>query len=404
MASNRSSGPMVRSVVIGLPLTLGLLACGTESTKFAERTAERRIPAGEARDTSGNADATRGVAVAIDTTGKDPKPGSDGSSTGSSETVGLSSHQVSADAAASSGGNSTLGSQPTSDSQTSMGGSTNSTSDMGGNTTSGGSQNQGSQGGTILTPPDTLPPPSTLPGSGNTELPANGPMPSPSPLPVPPISPAPVPPNGNGTPVINTPEQVAAKCDASLPRTTMQRVLFADPKKSCDWGILGNASIKDSEIRARREQTVSLALPADAIICDLNFAFSRQSMHYDDEILFTFNDQVLAASTDYSSYLPVDGDFVRYDWLKLLKKPYSHNAFAPYCAGEKTGDGTCVIPQTETTGTISLSFSQRLIHQLSAKAIAAKRFDLMWVTTGDNDDTDCQHSDFAFDVTITYVK
>jgi hypothetical protein len=210
---------------------------------------------------------------------------------------------------------------------------------------------------------------------------------------------------GTPPPPPRTPEEVAAKCGSSPMQTKVQSIAFADPGMSCVWSQGGNGAKKDGEIRGRIEQSVALALPEGAVICDLGFTFAETQMRYDDEIFLTFNDLVLAGSMDYTARFDQSGDFFKYDWTKLINAPYSHDLYADYCLGAQDGTGHCMIPPTETTGTMQLEFASSLVHKLSVKAIQSKRFDLGWVTVGDNDDrVDCRHSDFGFDVTIKYVK
>ena len=202
-----------------------------------------------------------------------------------------------------------------------------------------------------------------------------------------------------------TPEDIESLCTAKA--TQMQSVTrsvsFPDPGKVCDWGMDGNNTPKDGEIRARREQVVELAIPDKAIVCDMQFRFTEQKMRYDDEIFLTFNNIVLAASMDYTPRFDKDGDYPVYDWTKVKGAKYDHGAFPTFCLGAKDGLGSCFIPPTETTGTMSLSFDGKLIRDLVSRAIKANSYELKWTTLGDNDGSDCRHQDFGFHVDISYV-
>ena len=71
----------------------------------------------------------------------------------------------------------------------------------------------------------------------------------------------------------------------------------------------------------------------------------------------------------------------------------------------------CQIPQTSTNGNMSLKLPQEAFLKLAAKAglvfdkqiQSVPKAQLTFMTTGDNDDSDCQHLDFRMTVTIDYI-
>jgi hypothetical protein len=211
-----------------------------------------------------------------------------------------------------------------------------------------------------------------------------------------------------------TVEEVAATCKSSTHHTSVQDVFFPENKTRCAWGENDNIPFDpatefakyEDVITARKEEKVSLSLPGNALICDLNFDIKEQQMLFDDEIGLVFNDTVLAFSFDYSDRLPSLNGLVTWDWTTMKGSHYQQSdGKHPYCLGGKDGLGTCTIPPTQTTGKMTLDFAQSLVQSLSVKAIESNRYDFLFITTGDNNqDIDCAHGDFRMGVTVDYVE
>lgn len=211
---------------------------------------------------------------------------------------------------------------------------------------------------------------------------------------------------------LDTPEDVVDACQEYTPETVTLEVLFPAQEDACPWGRDDNAVPRDGVFTARIEETETLDLPEDAVICDLAFDFSGlvpdevQVMVYDDHFFFTFNDNVLASSyAPAVDALPTDGALRTWDWERVVGMDYhAIGEGAPYCLGGETGGGTCDIPATETPGPISLSFDEALVAELSLSAIQEGRYDFAFVTTGDDDpEKDCRHEAFGFTVEVPYL-
>lgn len=187
-------------------------------------------------------------------------------------------------------------------------------------------------------------------------------------------------------------------------------VLFVATTEDCAWGEDGNTQMQDLVLTARVEQTESLDIDDDVVMCDMDLDLSGlvpgeiQLMVYDDYFFFTFNDIVLASSHEPAvAGLDTDDDLPVYDWERIVGTPFPHGD-APFCLGEESGDADCDIPGTETEGPISLSFGSDIVNELSARAFDEGRFDFGFVTTGDNDpETDCRHAEFGFTVDVEYL-
>lgn len=252
------------------------------------------------------------------------------------------------------------------------------------------------------------------------------------------------------------PVEVAKLCEGATLLTKVLDIEFKDPAKVCAFDKGFNKARKDAYITAREEQHYDFALAADEVLCEMNFSFDKQAMRYDDEIVLLYNDVVLMSSSkDLVSHLEEKNGLSKYFWGNLVGEPYlpSTQDTGPYCLGEKDNLGSCKLPLTQMTGDIELSFDKSLAQKISLQtgvnvyvppAPATSNFapsgvvlashnttgsnnscqeptppapdpnkdykekqrgpGFSFVTTGDNDDSDCQHNDFKMKVMVKYSK
>jgi hypothetical protein len=188
----------------------------------------------------------------------------------------------------------------------------------------------------------------------------------------------------------------------------------------------GNGPRQNLRIRARIEQNNKIALPSEGTICDLDFNFPNQAMQYDDEIILTVNNYVVMASTDYStssgSSLYAAGlkvnehGLVQYNWFgtnSLYNLYYAHAVTPKYCLGLTSSDPgyneMCNIPSTEQLGQIKLDIPAKEIIKLGisddqGSVSPQTEIDFGFITTGDDDNGDCEHSAYGFQVTVKYME
>ncbi len=221
-----------------------------------------------------------------------------------------------------------------------------------------------------------------------------------------------------------TEEELEALC--SRPESVRKISLkneFPQPSTSCRWGqdsapVAGNLGKKDLRISARYEETKSLGIPQEALLCRLTVKFfgedggDKVDMYYDDEIFVLLNDLVIASSKNYGTRLATRNGFQVYDWSKLVGTPYRGNDPGPYCVD---GTDTCSIPKTQTQGTMTLTVSDATVQKLalasgmsfeqkSETGQTQKSATLGFVTTGDNDNPiDCKHSTVGFSVSGEFI-
>lgn len=189
-----------------------------------------------------------------------------------------------------------------------------------------------------------------------------------------------------------------------------------------------NGPRKNDKVRAALIQQKLLDLPAGSTLCDMDFDFPTLTMKYDDEILLLLNNYVMFMSTDYStrsSYeqyqeqgLKVNSQgLVEFKWLDrensqndLYNLKYGHNKAPRYCQGVPSDidnyEQLCMIPPTQKEGQFKLDIPKSDIIKMGAlkfdSTMPAHQLDFNFVSIGDNDDGDCEHDEFYFDVRLIY--
>jgi hypothetical protein len=192
---------------------------------------------------------------------------------------------------------------------------------------------------------------------------------------------------------------VGTLCATGIQQTATYKLDFPGNGPYCPWGQNGNGSPVGALFTARIEHVRSLSLPAGAVLCAMKFNVPQTGMYYDDSIMLAFNEAVLAAgNVDVPVLFPATNGLHLYDWTQMLYKAGPHPP--TWCIGTST----CAMPNTETSGSISLTLDPASTTALTQRALDLKRFDFMVVAIGDNDpNKDCRYSAFTLEVTATYV-
>ncbi len=221
-----------------------------------------------------------------------------------------------------------------------------------------------------------------------------------------------------------TPEDLAKTAELCANQEVTQTRLelsFDPPAETCAWGQNDNMPFDRINhqlvIAARREQAIEVSIPSHSVLCGVNFEFEEQDIVYDDEIILTMNQVVLASSQNYGNLFNKQGNYQMYGWPALKGKPYPINDRNVYCLGMAEGKGNCVLPPTQRRGRLLIDLHEDVVRQVGvatglsalardakgAKQEAKAKFSL--VTTGDNDDPiDCKHSGFKFALTTKTVR
>lgn len=205
-------------------------------------------------------------------------------------------------------------------------------------------------------------------------------------------------------------EDLSETCEenADLVQSTTLTVRFAEATAGCAWGEAGNQERKDAHFSARAEESESLALPDSAVACDFGLDFAAVDggegtpMVYDDNFAFTFDDRVLATSYGrLVDWLDAAEPSYAWDWSRVLDQPMEFSGVDSWCIGDGS---TCEIPAAETRGLMRLDFSDDVANELGYVALDEGRYDFGLVTMGDNDDVDCSHAEFAFEVEVAWLE
>lgn len=205
-----------------------------------------------------------------------------------------------------------------------------------------------------------------------------------------------------------------AKATNRLKEKTIE-IRFPNPGRVCDWGANGNLEKENDRIRARREVYKELELNQGAKVCHVEMKNNdNQNFWYDDNIFLTLNGFILASTSNFNKHLESQDNLYMYNWSRLKNKDGQVNSDdstlnKQYCAGTDSTTtivgirSFCSFPITEKTGNVHLSFPDSTIQRILGLS-TAENVRLGFITTGDDNDTDCQHVDLNFEVKIQYFE
>jgi hypothetical protein len=229
---------------------------------------------------------------------------------------------------------------------------------------------------------------------------------------------------GGGTPEELEEEviQVKVNCDNALKLNKLkklkQQITFDDTKvesgrsQVCSFNSGSNLEMKNEFMQARYEQSRSLNLPANAVICDLKMSTPLQQFKYDDVFIFTFNNRILATNNktalvqnqperDLEIMSRGRVPIYKYDWLNFRALRFL-NVADDYCLGASQGTASCQWPITEQNGQIHFDFDQQLLIALGLLS-STDRQEFSFIITGDNDPSlDCYHERLDFEMNVDY--
>lgn len=175
-------------------------------------------------------------------------------------------------------------------------------------------------------------------------------------------------------------------------------------------------------IMAKVRQDFAVEIPAEDTLCDMEFNFPNQEMKYDDEIFLLLNDYVVISSQNYSQsdkhpngLLTNEWGLQEFNWLgdnALYNLFYDWNYTSRYCLGVPANDPDfeqkCAIPRTESVGEMRLEIPKEEIIKIGVLSHGyetddqSKEFNFSFITTGDNDNGDCEHAAYSFEVELKY--
>lgn len=242
--------------------------------------------------------------------------------------------------------------------------------------------------------------------TGSGDLGSSGPTPDPDP----PADPTPTDPGTPPPPPPPAPGDVREVCETGVKQYSVATVQFPKPNQTCEWGKSGNLSARNNYFQGRIEQAKELNLPSKSKICNLVFTFNQQAFLYDDHFIFTLNNSILASSYDFRDELQTANGLLQYDWSRIAGTYWDQNSKeVVYCASVQDGagarySGSCSWPDTDISGTIRMSFPPEVLYSVMSAEASRLNHEFKFISIGDNDDMDCEHSTIQFSVQIEYVS
>ena len=121
------------------------------------------------------------------------------------------------------------------------------------------------------------------------------------------------------------PEEVVEMC-ATLEQVTQVSKLNFPERQDCQWGVNGNGERLNVFMQARERQTRTFSLPDGAVLCELDVASTTNTIHYDDFLYLTLNDNVLVGSNGYFvEMFEKSGDIYRWDWNRIFGQQWGES-------------------------------------------------------------------------------
>lgn len=198
-------------------------------------------------------------------------------------------------------------------------------------------------------------------------------------------------------------DDVADYCN-TLPIMTVREFLSFPATNGCEYNKNGNLGRRNMHLQAIGVQEDWMSLPADnLVICNLSMNTQSQSLQYDDLLIMTLEDDIILSSNkDFFDELEVNKGIYRWDFERVKGIPVKFFNVDPYCLG--SSGHLCNLPETDEVGTMELDYQPEDFKEISARLVGKKSLKVNLIATGDNDNSDCMHSDFSLTYRIDYVN
>ncbi|MDA9951340.1 hypothetical protein N9D31_02080 [Oligoflexaceae bacterium] len=197
---------------------------------------------------------------------------------------------------------------------------------------------------------------------------------------------------------------LALRCAGDDVQETTQTITFPAITSTCPWNSNGNSSQDSSAPAARAEQTANIVLPAYIEdVCATELVSSSGQLTYDDAIIFSLNDLVMASNGFSDGHfdsilLKSEGGLPIYDFSRLIHRGYQKHV-------NRCAEGVeCSIPQSETSGQVSIAVSSDWFEKskLFSEEGQADALTMRLAVTGNKQASDCRHSGISFTFKLKY--
>ena len=160
----------------------------------------------------------------------------------------------------------------------------------------------------------------------------------------------------------------------------------------CTWDGMING-----QIRGYKEWPEVFEIASDRVVCDMKLT-SGSNLQYDDSIVLSLNDNVLAwGNLDISNVFDTVGNIYQYDLNKIIGASMQDES-----VGCVEGATECVMPSHDIPGNIKIAFSDELNEKIMLD-VEAKGATFTLRAFGDNDAAvDCSHTGVNLDITYSY--
>ncbi len=181
----------------------------------------------------------------------------------------------------------------------------------------------------------------------------------------------------------------------------MSQTLAYPKRKSCSFDTAPNLAPRDKYVQAREISPATLNLP-EGVVCGLAISSEAKThMQYDDFLVLSLSDHVVFLTNGLlTDYLAKENEVFLWDFTKVVGKPIKDFEAGRYCIG-KAAD--CVLPPHDKKGPVSIKLTNEEIAPISAVLEGKKSAAMDLVALGDNDASDCSHTDLSLTVEISFV-
>lgn len=203
---------------------------------------------------------------------------------------------------------------------------------------------------------------------------------------------------------LNEDEALETHCksnNANL-KTVKTELDFAE-HRGCDFGQAPQLEKKDQHLQAFVISQKTLTSPNNVILCNLTLQSKPESLlQYDDYLVISLDQHVLVASNSaIVTHLEKAGVFYQWNTDRLRGESLGDINAAPYCV---EGLSSCSIPGHEERAKVELSFESRAIANLALELAGRSEIAVNLIVSGDNDDTDCFHTDLTLEAELSYLS
>ncbi|MFK7929319.1 MAG: hypothetical protein AB8H79_14085, partial [Myxococcota bacterium] len=166
----------------------------------------------------------------------------------------------------------------------------------------------------------------------------------------------------------------------------------------CDWDQGWNLAPLNEYNRAMREEVRPLDVPTRATICKVALSSTTDALWFDDHVTLSLNDYVLVGG-GYGypiELLPLDGTLPIFDWRAVRDTPFQGRDQPYWCLGG--ADSVCEMPESDLEGPLNLELGTQAMTDLTNALVDQGRLDFQLRTFGDDNESDCSHSDMNLEL------